>query len=67
MSEWISREEYEQLKEWYIEQIQRKDVEIEDLRKQNSALLESMMKQAELRVPPTQTDKLFGKHYESHL
>ncbi|MFP4424494.1 MAG: hypothetical protein ACLFP2_04675 [Candidatus Woesearchaeota archaeon] len=67
MSDWVSREDYDRLLEWYKEQIQRKDEEIEDLRKQNAALLQSMMKQAELKVPPTENDKLFGKNYESNL
>ena len=64
----IPLKEYHKLKSWYDEQITRRDTEIDRLKEENKALVNSMFKQAQLKVPPKQReDNFFGKQYRSTI
>lgn len=65
--ETVSKEKYDQLKQWYEESLKQKDEIIEDLRKQNQTLINSMMKQAEAKLEPDDGRKFFGKHYRKEF
>ncbi len=60
----VSIDEYNKLRKWFEEMMLRKDEEIDRLKKENLALLNSAVRNAERAVAPTDNSKLFGVNYE---
>lgn len=44
------KDKYKELEEWYKHELQKRDKEIEDLKKSNQALLKTALKQANLNL-----------------
>ena len=53
----ISYKEYKKLKQWYSEELLRRDKEIERLKKEKDAILRSALRQAEISLEKKEKKK----------